>query len=172
MLISLASVACAKDEIFAFGDAFNWQFLIILTTKSIFVKPKSKMMLKTALYLLGFAASQTLALDLTASPGQVWSQQLFGAAGGNAQAYSGNGLFLTPDGSEVVAIANGGKVASYRASDGEPIWNHNPPDDDGSATFNVETFSGITFSTANSESSFMVYSVTYKDTDSAGNDYT
>jgi len=102
------------------------------------------MILKTALYLLGFAASSVVSQELTASPGQVWSQQLFGAAGGNAQAYSGNGLFLTPDGSEVVAIANDGKVASYRANDGEPMWNHNPPDDDGSATFTVETFSGIT----------------------------
>ena len=132
------------------------------------------MILKPALHVLGFfaAISQALAQDLLASPGQIWSQQLFAAAGGNAQAYSGNGVFLTPDGSEVVAIANGGKVASYRSSDGEPMWNHNPPDDDGSATFIVETFSGIAFSTANSESSFMVYSVTYKDTDSAGNDYT
>lgn len=129
------------------------------------------MIVKRALYLLGIAASPVLALNLTASPGQVWSQQLFGAAGGNAQAYSGNGLFLTPDGSEVVAIANDGKVASYLASDGEPMWNHNPPDDDGSATFTVETFSGISFSTANSESNFMVYSVTYKDADGAGNDY-
>ena len=130
------------------------------------------MILKTALYLLGFVASAGRAQDLASSPGQVWSQQLFGAAGGNAQAYSGNGLFLTPDGSEVVAIANDGKVASYRADDGEPMWNHNPPDDDGSATFTVETFSGISFSTPNAESSFMVYSVTYKDADGAGNDYT
>ncbi|CAJ1945459.1 unnamed protein product [Cylindrotheca closterium] len=130
------------------------------------------MILKVALYVLGFGASQALAQDLAASPEQIWSQQLFGATGGNAQAYSGNGLFLTPDGSEVVAIANGGKVASYRSSDGEPLWNHNPPGDDGSASFRVETLSGITFSTGNSESSFMVYSVTYKDEDSAGNDYT
>ena len=133
------------------------------------------MILKPALHVLGFfaAISQALAQDLLASPGQIWSQQLFAAAGGNAQAYSGNGVFLTPDGSEVVAIANGGKVASYRSSDGEPMWNHNPPDDDGSVTFTVETFSGITFSTANSASSFMVYSVTYKeDAENAGKEYT
>lgn len=130
------------------------------------------MFLNASLYLLGFAAIQTLALDLKASPGQLWSQQLFGATDGNAQAYHGNGLFLTPDGSEVVAIAHDGKVASFRAIDGEPIWSHNPPADDGSATFTIETSSGITFTTSKASSSYMVYSLTYKDADETGVDHT
>ncbi|CAJ1968734.1 unnamed protein product [Cylindrotheca closterium] len=76
------------------------------------------MTLNATLYLLGFAAiSQALALDLTASPGQIWRQQLFAATGGNSH----------------------------------PRWIRGH---------------------CNCKRCFMVYSVTYKDEDSAGNDYT
>lgn len=139
------------------------------------------------LILGGFAATSPTTIlaqdDLTTSPPEeVWAQQLFAAAGGLAQVYSGNGLFLTPDGTQVVAIENGGMVVSFSASDGRALWSHIPPGaDDGSvttsattsaATFTVETSSGIRFSTPNSENSFMVYSLTYKDSadSSVGND--
>lgn len=119
------------------------------------------------LVLLGFAAASkgALANDLLSAPTTLWSQQLFGAAGGNAQVPSGNGLFLTPDGSEVLAIAEDGKVASYAAADGEPLWDQIPSE-------TVAGASGIAFTTEAASTGFLVYALTYRNETGTGTDHT
>eukprot|EP00980_Cylindrotheca_fusiformis_P017325 scaffold5380_cov131-Cylindrotheca_fusiformis.AAC.2 len=107
-----------------------------------------------------FATAQ----DLLDDPQVLWSEQL------DAEFSYGNGVFLTPDGSELIAITTEGLVTSYDPDTGDENWTVDPPSVEDGSSNSIESHSGITFSTANSDSNFMVYSVSYpaeQDTDTA-----
>jgi hypothetical protein len=129
------------------------------------------MNLKPITFILGLTATQIVAQDLLAAPGTLWEQQLFGPSG-NAQFSYGNGVFLTPDESEVVAVGTDGKVTAYAASDGAFSWDFEPPAVEEGSSNAIQSLSGMTFTTGNAISSYMIYSINYialADTDS---DYT
>jgi hypothetical protein len=119
-----------------------------------------KMNLKTLTLLLGLTATQIVAQDLLAAPGTKWEQQLFGPSG-NAQFSYGNGVFLTPDESEVVAVGTDGKVTAFAASDGAFSWDFEPPAVEEGSSYTIQSLSGMTFTTGNAASSYMIYSINY-----------
>ena len=69
--------------------------------------------------------------------------------------YKGNGVFLTPDATEIVAITDDGKVSAFNAVSGESTWEFVPDAVGNTDIYTVRSESGITFSTG-----YMVYSIT------------
>lgn len=159
---------CSASSHFSIG----YGFLIL----PFFASPTEQallltMNLKPISFLLGLAVSQIAAQDLLASPTTKWEQQLFGASG-NAQFSYGNGVFLTPDESEVVAVGTDGKVTAYAAGDGAFSWDFDPPAVADGASNTIRSLSGMTFTTDRSPSSYMVYAISYESVLDTDSDYT
>eukprot|EP00980_Cylindrotheca_fusiformis_P005427 scaffold1157_cov122-Cylindrotheca_fusiformis.AAC.19 len=108
-------------------------------------------------FLLGLAASPVAAQDLLSAADKWWSNQLFEPSG-NAKFAYGNGVFLTPDESQVIALGTAGIASSYSAA-GEFNWKVDAPSVAGYA---VNCLSGVAFTTENATSSYMVYSIGYE----------
>jgi hypothetical protein len=129
------------------------------------------MNLKAITFLLGLTATQIVAEELLAAPETKWEQQLFGPSG-NAQFSYGNGVFLTPDESEVVAVGTDGKVTAFSASDGAFSWDFLPPAVEEGSSSRIQSLSGMTFTTGNAASSYMIYSINYIALAETESDYT
>lgn len=91
--------------------------------------------------------------DLLATPEVLWTSQTNSAT--ISGIYKGNGVFLTPDATEIVAITDDGKVSAFNAESGESTWEFVPDAVGETDIYKVKSYGGITFS-----SGYMVYSIT------------
>ena len=90
--------------------------------------------------------------DLLATPEIRWTSKIDST---NSGIYKGNGVFLTPDATEIVAITDDGKVSAFNAESGESTWEFVPDAVGDAMNYKVSSESGITFSNG-----YMVYSIT------------
>eukprot|EP00980_Cylindrotheca_fusiformis_P031004 scaffold25699_cov137-Cylindrotheca_fusiformis.AAC.8 len=133
---------------------------ILIFHKSSEPTPLLTMRLKFIPFLLGLAAIPVSAQDLLLSPVEKWGNQVFGLSG-NAQFSYGNGVFLTPDESQIIAVGTEGVVYSYYTDSGDLYWNIESPTPE-DASVSIQCLSGMAFTTENAASSYMVYSIGYK----------
>jgi len=77
--------------------------------------------------------------------------------------FHGNGVFLTPDYENVIAVSEFGKMIAYNADSGDWLWDYDPPAA-GVPTAVISSSAGVTFGSA-----YMVYAVNYV---GDGDDYT
>lgn len=110
--------------------------------------------LKGTALLLTIGLAKVLAVEeLLATPEVRWTSQTNSAT--NSGIYKDNGVFLTPDATEIVAITNDGKVSAFNAESGASTWEFVPDAVGDTAIYKVKSYGGITFS-----SGYMVYSIT------------
>lgn len=110
---------------------------------------------KGALLLLSMGLSQVFA-GLLETPEELWSESVGTLTSG---IYKGNGVFLTPDGATAIAITDEGVLSAFDAESGSALWTYTPDAVGDSA---VKSASGITFTTDNALTSYMVFAVTDK----------
>jgi hypothetical protein len=120
-------------------------------------------------FLLSLGSSQTSASSLLKSPLTKWEQKLVALNPSEPAAgvYRGNGVFIDPDFSNLIAVSADGKVSSYDPESGNFLWAYEPPAVGEASTFETISNSGMTFG-----SSFMVYAINYESPAEDDTDYT